>query len=99
MSSTSKRWELTLSSKIEGSDKMRYSRVGIIFLDEVKGNLSIKIDQGIALIQTPGVYINGFLPKPYEGPARGYQEPEQPAPSRGYPDRRPPGTGGDNVPF
>lgn len=76
-----KRWDVTVSSAIEGGDgKHRHTRVGVCFLND-KGNLSIKIDPGVSISSAPGVYINGFLPR--EQPAApgaapgGYQQPPQ----------------------
>jgi hypothetical protein len=103
MSANGKRWDLIVSSKIEGSDKQRYTRVGIVFMNEEKGSLAIKLDPGVAIVSTPGVYINGFLPREpgtYAPPAApaggGYQQ--RPPAGGGYQQRAPQGND-DNIPF
>lgn len=107
-----KRWDITVSSEIEGGGgKHRHARVGVAFLNE-KGNLSIKLDPGVAIVGQPGVYINGFIPRPQDG--QGYQggQAGQAGQGGGYPQRGgyspPPARGGqhqatgqgeDKIPF
>lgn len=95
----SKRWDLTVSSQIEGTEKHRHIKVGAVFLNE-KGNLSIKLDPGVALVSGPGIFFNGFPPREYQpGQGQGYQQPQQRAPQQQRQEYAQPGQGGDNVPF
>jgi hypothetical protein len=77
-----KRWELVVSRKIPNTEKYANLKVGVIFENE-RGNLAIKIDQGIALVPGEGVTFNGFPPREHEGRF-------QPPPGRGPARTNPP---------
>lgn len=58
-----KRWDLVVSRKL--GEKYVNTRVGAIFENE-NGNLSIKLDPGIAVYATEGATLHGFVPRPRE---------------------------------
>lgn len=74
-----KRWELMVTRKI-GEGRFINTRVGMIFEND-KGNLNIKLDQGLALVASEGAQINGFIPRERPPMGASRSSPQQPLPS------------------